>query len=458
MASKDQSNKATIKKVFVLLDSNVLLHYKPFDQINWLDLVKKELQCTEVVLYFPFALIGEIDRKKWDGAKQAKERARKIGPLIVKLAKPHVETQLKKGISLILDPRHYDDFPYEQHHLIAKSSDDQLLASLIVKRDSGEQVAIVTNDGIMQVKAQMCQIPVITPSQEDELPASDEDDRKLRELQKQVAQLQSASSDLSIMFADQSTKHAHTVNLKPDRGNLSEYMERVKGKHPIVNPYGTLFGDSSELSDYNDELETYYKNQQNFFSALVKAEEFQSRLIKLELEVVNSGKLTADDVRIRLCVSTPISIPSKIIQIPRRRPTPPEPPRSRLFDPDAIRLVMIGGFLHEEKYTNEVSVDHWQIKDSQASVVIPRVMHDQKPVALPDFWILLPKDFRSEACSIEYEVIDKNALKGANAGRLPITISVIAPDEQISFVEDDYDFENEDDDENENDEEDDDEY
>ena len=47
----------------MFIDSNVLLHYRFFDELDWTTLIKAD----EVVLTICAPVIRELDRKKWSG-------------------------------------------------------------------------------------------------------------------------------------------------------------------------------------------------------------------------------------------------------------------------------------------------------------------------------------------------------------------------------------------------------
>lgn len=70
-----RQKKAPARLVTAFLDTNVFLHFQPFDQIPW----TKELRTDQVALRVPPDVIGELNKHK-DGHKTAhlKERAGKI--------------------------------------------------------------------------------------------------------------------------------------------------------------------------------------------------------------------------------------------------------------------------------------------------------------------------------------------------------------------------------------------
>jgi hypothetical protein len=58
--------------VFVFIDTNVLMQYRQFDQVDW----AKELGVPEVTLVFAPVVFAELDKYKWAGTRRQKARAR----------------------------------------------------------------------------------------------------------------------------------------------------------------------------------------------------------------------------------------------------------------------------------------------------------------------------------------------------------------------------------------------
>jgi len=152
-------------------------------------------------------------------------------------------------------------------------------------------------------------------------------------------------------------------------------------------------------------IATYYKNEEDYFHALIDAEEFRSRLVKINLTVINRGKRIADQPRITISVDSPITFPEFIPQVPTK-PTPPKPPMMLASESS---LVVLGRFYQEITHRSLVAVERWSVSNSIAVIETEDIMHDNKDVALPALYALLPADFPQHAFSIKSEVIDRNS-------------------------------------------------
>lgn len=58
-------------EAFVFIDTNALLHYQFFDEVDW----PAQFGVTNVTLVFAPIVLAELDRHKWSGSRH--ERARK---------------------------------------------------------------------------------------------------------------------------------------------------------------------------------------------------------------------------------------------------------------------------------------------------------------------------------------------------------------------------------------------
>ena len=65
----------------VVLDTNVLLHSMPPDQIPW----PQELGREQIRLVVPLRVVEELDAKKWSGSGVIGERARRLLPMLERL-------------------------------------------------------------------------------------------------------------------------------------------------------------------------------------------------------------------------------------------------------------------------------------------------------------------------------------------------------------------------------------
>ena len=59
-------------RVFAFVDTNVLLHYRFFRDVDWAE----ELGADEATLVFAPVVVEELDEQKWAGTRRARARAK----------------------------------------------------------------------------------------------------------------------------------------------------------------------------------------------------------------------------------------------------------------------------------------------------------------------------------------------------------------------------------------------
>jgi predicted ribonuclease YlaK len=141
----------------LFLDSNILLHYTFFTDLDW----PKLGDAGTVELVFPYTVISTLDKKKFDSADAAvRERARKV---IAKL----------EGISMLDNPRVREnvtfclldqepEIDYARWGLSRESEDDRIIAEILYYREihPGREVSVVTGDFGLKLKCKRHDIPI----------------------------------------------------------------------------------------------------------------------------------------------------------------------------------------------------------------------------------------------------------------------------------------------------------
>ena len=82
---------------FVFDDTNVLLHYQFFDEVDW----HTQLGVTSVTLVFAPVVLSELDRHKWSGSRREKARAKSVLKKIAALALSMTPVSLRPGVDVI---------------------------------------------------------------------------------------------------------------------------------------------------------------------------------------------------------------------------------------------------------------------------------------------------------------------------------------------------------------------
>lgn len=154
--------------VAVVPDTNVFLHYRFFNEIDWPHLAEAE----EVRLVVPLLVIGELDKQKVaNRVKSRRRRAGKVLSVMRELRKnlpPQSPAQVRRGVGLqvLMEPVRHVRHPNDDEEILDRTSD---LASLVEGR-----LLIATGDHSMELRAVHRGLKFLTLP--DELLLSDSDD------------------------------------------------------------------------------------------------------------------------------------------------------------------------------------------------------------------------------------------------------------------------------------------
>jgi rRNA-processing protein FCF1 len=145
-----------------VLDTNVLLHYRLFDQINW----PERLSVPAVRLIIPLVVVDELDEKKYARRAEFWDRARQVLGLIDRFA-----DQAPDGYATVRDNVTVEVLPDEEGHLRALSNDQEILERCeLMVQVTGQQVTLVTGDSGARINARSRGIEVLKLTDDDLLP------------------------------------------------------------------------------------------------------------------------------------------------------------------------------------------------------------------------------------------------------------------------------------------------
>ena len=129
---------------YLLLDTNIYLHYRDFEQINW----SKIVDCNDFAILVPRMVIGEIDKHK-DGPKsKLKNRARAVSS---KFAEYFLEDSTQKKLRLI-EVNNPSNAEMSTYNLNPEINDDVIIGAALSFGDK-ENVIVISSDNTLLLKA-----------------------------------------------------------------------------------------------------------------------------------------------------------------------------------------------------------------------------------------------------------------------------------------------------------------
>lgn len=130
--------------MYIILDSNILLHYKSFEDIPWLE----ELGCGEVTIVLTAMVIEEIDHKKDDEKGKIQKRAKVVSSRIAEMLLDGVTSKFP---IMYLESAYATEDERRQYHL--DRNDNQILFDIMRSGLDKENVTVVSSDNNMLLRA-----------------------------------------------------------------------------------------------------------------------------------------------------------------------------------------------------------------------------------------------------------------------------------------------------------------
>ncbi|MBU1612784.1 MAG: hypothetical protein KKC99_13155 [Proteobacteria bacterium] len=318
-------------RAFAFLDTNVLIHGKPIEQVDW----PKVLGAEEVVLVLAITVIGELDKLK-DGAegRLSRSRAREF----MSRYRKYEEEVSTGGIAKVRDRvwlRVLGREPQIRAGFDPDREDDRIINAILDFDAAGSRVLLISRDMGIRIKAGANGIEKMMLPEELELKAEpDEVERELSQTKKELERLRHRVPRITLGFLqdDAATNHVETrlrmprarteeeieyeVELEFER--CSRKLEQQKTKR--VSALGAVFAVKQE--DVTPHIEAY----RNYLGNLEVSVRERWRRFPVHLLLCNDGTVRSEQVEIDICVESPFEfgpyktgpvLPSRPILRPR---------------------------------------------------------------------------------------------------------------------------------------------
>ena len=274
---------------YLLLDTNIYLHYIDFEQIDWGTIIGDK----EYEIVVPYTVIKEIDKYK-DGPKsKIKVRAKAVAS---KFGCYFLNDDYNKQINLVQinDP---SDEILIRYHLNRSVCDDLIIGS-ILEFEHKDDVIVISHDNTLLIKAKNLGLKFL-PKMPDKYLISEEKSEEEKEherCRKELEQLKNRQPKPQILFANGETvlriKAPSVSNV--DR-KLEEIMIKIKSKNPKANIHTTIHEDISPSDIFNDMLNSLNRFQYSIYS--------DDQLRKHNMSWINFMLTVKDSIALNLRVS-----------------------------------------------------------------------------------------------------------------------------------------------------------
>ncbi len=198
-----------MKPLYVFLDTNIFLHFRPFDEVKWIDI----FGAPYVVLVTAPVVVRELDQHKdQHPLSKIRDRARTTLKKIERIGLGEVDTTLPKNTKLEYAKEPGIDF--QQHGLSREVNDDHLIASCLTYRElePSARIVVVSDDTGPRLKSRQHGFEVVSLPEEYKLPSAlDAVEKERRQLQRRVQQLENRFPKLKLAFANEADRFNATV-------------------------------------------------------------------------------------------------------------------------------------------------------------------------------------------------------------------------------------------------------
>jgi rRNA-processing protein FCF1 len=302
--------------MYIFLDTNIFLHFKQFDQIDW----RKIINSQEVIIVIAPIVIKELDKHKTNNNDKIATRAKKTLNLIENLLEIDKNKNHKK-----IDIEYINKSPLEitfiNNALSANEQDDCLLSSILeYKNDHPEsEVSLIAHDTGIRLKAKRLYIDIIKMPKEFLLPNEKSKIEKENEkLKIELKEFQNRIPKLKICFnnkeeflkekityknIDIKNEISKTMNkLTKEITKLNEESNKLElyGLNKLVASYINPPLTKQRIDEYNKKLEKYFVSYKTYLEEKYKYLNYKSLTIKIDLLLINEGTGPAENIDLSL--------------------------------------------------------------------------------------------------------------------------------------------------------------
>lgn len=405
MSIQNQNIAECSNEVALFFDTNIALHYKRIDQIDWSEMFHHK----EIDIYVSPIISRELDRAKTvHSSKKIRDRASEYSKwLFEKFDSPSISKNTKLHF-ITTEPL----INYVEQRLDKDNYDDQLIATTIEfsKNHPKTEIFVITADLGLSLKLKTRKIDVKNLDQKYKLPEElSPEEKETRTLRAEVEKFKNRQPKLNLTFDD--NKNRIYVGLRKLNIAKNEYIEKnlvgIKTKYPKrelnsqssndterskikltgLNLFPAIHEHAAQsIATYNYRIEAYYSKYESY---LIQKYEFYERelaLIKLPLKLSNvEGTLAANSIDIFVSCDECYSLLANLKQFKA-----PESPTA----PQEIGVANIP-FLHPPYFGKSMSdllkenlpdTPKLFIEKNTAKFTLKELKHNQN-LDLMDIWI-----------------------------------------------------------------------
>lgn len=291
---------------YLFLDTNVYLHYKDFEQIDWKTSVCNGDDFTIVV---PPIVIREIEKQKDSSRGKIQTRAKNVSS---KLGGYFLENKVSDKIKMITceDP---SDTDFDGLKFNRGTNDDVLILSAIKSGYNKNDIIVISRDIPLLIKAKSNQLEYYKMADgfliKEEL---SEEEKELIATKKELEKYKNRQPKPSVTFSGGQVLLKLTKPKNRDFATeLAEFMDNLKSENPYYQKkeqsdksYNQTFifihnnPSDEQIEKFNKELDEYYSEYEVYQRFKMKNNILSERFKEIKFEIHNDGTAQTGDMKI----------------------------------------------------------------------------------------------------------------------------------------------------------------
>lgn len=338
----------------LILDTNYFLHFQDPESIAWLDLFQDH---TKISLLVVPPVVEEIDHKKWSGkTNKEKNRAKDVTAKFKMWFHEDKDPSLQKGVSIERIKKASLDGGKDLDPAIP---DDAILLYALRLQPSFDRIIILTHDFGLQDRARDYNIDYFELSDKFQRAVElDPTEKELVEARKELQKFKNRSPKLELFFTDSKKHQEYSLKYMPlfSEKERERRLVIAKEKYPLhkfeseisfskksksengLTQFVETLGAFQQLTsqptaqdwaEYNQQLEEFYNDCEQYILEKNIYEELVSRTIEIDLVLVNDGTAPASEININLyfpvSVSTTLVYADDFMEAPQLSQAPEKP-------------------------------------------------------------------------------------------------------------------------------------
>ncbi|WP_069130088.1 PIN domain-containing protein [Rhodohalobacter halophilus] len=402
---------------YIFLDTNVLIHYLPIDEIDWEVFFGKEELCFSI----PYTVVQELDNHKYSDKSFLQKRSRKILSSLRKLENGRGAFSDKINVEILIEE--HSESIYKPNNLDKTQPDERIIASILnYQKDNPEKdIFLVTGDFSMGLKAKKLGINVKQLNDEYLLPSSESEEQiELKKLRKENLRLKKLFPDVDLLFPNGKKHQLFTVHkmLTYEQDYIDKKIDELKSIVPKIDTKNnrsslglydlasTKVFLSKSAEDYNSELDDYYESYREYLENRLAYLQCMRRSFEIKLIVQNKGTAPAEDLDIWLHFPDGFSVYS-VKEFPLKRPVEPLPPNREWNKDLASRIPYIGINDFDARNFNITSnvggLDINKTNSYEVETSVGRIKHNRSE-NIKDIMILYMPEDEVKGFNIDYRI------------------------------------------------------